>query len=191
MFPTTHDIAPSTLEPCLRVLERLLVAGNEVLIVTKPHLPCVRVICRDLDRHRARVEFRFTITSASDSQLAYWEPGAPDLAVRYAALAHARATGWRTSVSIEPCLDFFEVDNLIRLVEPHVSGTIWIGLLNRAQSRVQVVTAEDQEELDYVLSGQTRETVSALWERFKDNPKLRWKDSIRRMLGLPAATEPE
>jgi len=193
MFPTTHDITPTMLPECMTVLQKLLEAGNEVLVTSKPHLGCIKWICRDLAGcgYRPLLEFRFTITSGSDQQLEYWEPGAPRLAERYAALAHAKAAGWRTSVSIEPCLDLRDVHNLIELVEPHVTGTIWIGLLNRPKQRVRVTCEKDREELDYVLSGQTRERVTAVYARLADNPKLRWKDSVRRLLGLPPATEPE
>jgi len=193
MFPTTHDITPTMLPECMTVLRNLLTAGNEVLVTSKPHLRCIEWICRDFGgcAYRPLLEFRFTITSGSDQQLAYWEPGAPSLADRYAALAYAKAAGWRTSVSIEPCLDWPGVEKLIRLVEPQVTGTIWIGLLNRPKARVRLVTPQDHHELEYVLSGQTPGRVRAVWERNKGNPKLRWKDSVRRMLGLPAAMEPE
>ena len=30
MFPTVHDITPAILEPCMVVLQKLLVAGNDV-----------------------------------------------------------------------------------------------------------------------------------------------------------------
>jgi DNA repair photolyase len=45
MFPTTHDITPTYLEPCRRVLENLLLAGNDVLIVTKANAHCVNTLC--------------------------------------------------------------------------------------------------------------------------------------------------
>jgi DNA repair photolyase len=36
MFPTTHDIVPKNLYPCMMVLMNLLTTGNKVLIVSKP-----------------------------------------------------------------------------------------------------------------------------------------------------------
>jgi hypothetical protein len=44
-FPSSHDITPSILEPYLIVLGKLLRAGNEVLIVSKPRDACIRSIC--------------------------------------------------------------------------------------------------------------------------------------------------
>lgn len=42
MFPTTHDITPGNKEACLAALHTLLAAGNQVLVVTKPHLAIMR-----------------------------------------------------------------------------------------------------------------------------------------------------
>jgi DNA repair photolyase len=80
MFPTTHDITPEELGPCLTVLGKLLAAGNEVLIVSKPHLACIQAICDQFADHRSQILFRFTIGADNDDLLRYWEPGAPDFA---------------------------------------------------------------------------------------------------------------
>ena len=47
MFPTSHDLIPGdpSFECCMVVLKKLLEAGNEVLVTTKPHLAAVRYIC--------------------------------------------------------------------------------------------------------------------------------------------------
>jgi hypothetical protein len=44
-FPSSHDIFPEILDPYLFVLGKLLRAGNEVLIVTKPNIECISAIC--------------------------------------------------------------------------------------------------------------------------------------------------
>jgi DNA repair photolyase len=41
MFPTAHDITPRNLDECLMVLNRMLAAGNDLLVVSKPWLACV------------------------------------------------------------------------------------------------------------------------------------------------------
>ena len=46
MFPTSHDITPGNIDACLVVLKKLLAAGNDVLLVSKPHLECIR---RDIE----------------------------------------------------------------------------------------------------------------------------------------------
>jgi hypothetical protein len=45
MFPSTHDITPAHLQENLTFLGNLLAAGNKILIVTKPHLDCVKSMC--------------------------------------------------------------------------------------------------------------------------------------------------
>ena len=42
MFPSSHDITPNNLDACLTVLKNLLVVGNRVLVVSKPHLECIK-----------------------------------------------------------------------------------------------------------------------------------------------------
>jgi len=69
MFPSTHDITPSILSECLTVLRKLLEAGNQVLIVSKPHLECIRAICRDFEQYKSQIQFRFTIGSRIDAIL--------------------------------------------------------------------------------------------------------------------------
>ena len=41
-FPSSHDITPSNINAYLTVLGKLLRAGNEVLIVSKPRLDCIK-----------------------------------------------------------------------------------------------------------------------------------------------------
>ena len=49
MFPTSHDITPSNLSACYEVLEKLVKAGNKVVVVSKPHLECITKICDGLN----------------------------------------------------------------------------------------------------------------------------------------------
>ena len=74
--------------------------------------------------------FRFTIGSALDEVLSFWEPGAPVFAERLAALELAWANGYQTSVSCEPMLDG-HIDAVIHQVEPFVTDAIWLGKANR------------------------------------------------------------
>jgi len=62
MFPSSHDITPTSLNTCIIVLKRLLKAGNEVLITTKPNLSCIKKICDYFFKFKSSIQFRFTIT---------------------------------------------------------------------------------------------------------------------------------
>ena len=148
MFPTTHDITPETIEPCIQVLKNLLEAGNEVLIVSKPHLECVEQIMDELGGFRQQIVFRFTIGCMEESIRAFWEPNAPTIDERLATLQLAYERGWATSVSAEPMLDPFDVDRLVERCLPFVTDTMWIGLMNRIDQRVRL---ESRKELEGVL----------------------------------------
>src|SRR4030042_4861648 len=45
MFPTTHDITPNNYQACESALINMLQAGNDVLIVSKPHAECIEKLC--------------------------------------------------------------------------------------------------------------------------------------------------
>jgi DNA repair photolyase len=104
MFPTTHDITPTTLDLSRQVLRELTSRGNRVLIVSKPHLECVEALCADLRDVRPLVQFRFTIGTNDAAVARFWEPGAPAPAERIEALLSAFLSGFQTGVSMEPLL---------------------------------------------------------------------------------------
>ncbi|HQO39114.1 MAG TPA: radical SAM protein, partial [Spirochaetota bacterium] len=106
MFPTTHDITPAVADTCISYLEKLLCAGNELLIMSKPHYECVVRMCDAFADYKDQILFRFTIGSANDEVLKLWEPGAPSYLERVKALQYAFRVGFNTSVSCEPMLDF-------------------------------------------------------------------------------------
>ena len=90
MFPSSHDITPNNLSACLQVLGNLLVlrevkklrggkkliGGNDVLVVSKPHLDCIEAICQQFGDYQEKILFRFTIGACDDQVLSFWEPGA-------------------------------------------------------------------------------------------------------------------
>jgi len=63
MFPSSHDITPLVLDPCMKVLKKLVSKGNEVLITTKPNLLVIRKICDTFQHayYKDWIQFRFTI----------------------------------------------------------------------------------------------------------------------------------
>ena len=190
MFPSTHDITPELLEPCMQVLGNLLWAGNEVLVVSKPHLECIKRICTDFGDHRGRILFRFTIGADDPALLQYWEPGAPPFDERLACLRHAKAQGFATSVSMEPMLDIVHAPRLVRKLLPFITETVWLGKMNAVSSRVRVETDEDRRQADAVIASQTDEAVWALYDEMKDIPQVRWKDSIKKVVGIPIEKAP-
>lgn len=187
MFPSTHDITPEFLGPCLEVIGKILRAGNRLLIVSKPHLECVEAICREFGSYREDVLFRFTIGAMDDRILRYWEPQAPTFSERRACLRRACQRDFQTSVSVEPMLDSKRIVELFEDLEPYVSDTIWIGKMNRLEERV--IPSTDWRETGRIKAGQTDERIRAIYKLLKDEPKVRWKESIKKVVGLELAKE--
>jgi DNA repair photolyase len=194
MYPTTHDITPGNLPDSVVVLKRMLEAGNRVLVVSKPRMACIQTLCAELEPYKDQVLFRFTIGAFEDCILRFWEPGAPGYAERVASLGHAWASGFGTSISMEPLLERREeeVVKAVRFFTPMVTDAIWIGKANRLVERLRRNGQWDNEDIawaDRLMSSQTDERIRSLYERLKDHPKVRWKESIKAVVGLEIPTE--
>ncbi len=184
MFPSTHDITPSILPQCLTVLRKLLEAGNQVLIVSKPHLECIQAICEAFERYKQQIQFRFSIGSASDDVLKFWEPNAPSFGERSECLVHAHHKGFATSISAEPFLDAM-VRHLYRMLQHWITDSFWIGKLNDFEHRVDMSQMSELEKDIYVqplLEAQTDEAIRRLYADMNGLPFVRWKDSIREVI---------
>lgn len=186
MFPTTHDILPEFLDECTATIVALLEAGNRVLLVSKPHLECVRHLCRNLDRFRSMVMWRFTIGAMSDDILGYWEPGAPTFSERISCLQLAHRAGYQTSISAEPLLEPERVVTLYSRLSPWVTHSFWIGKLNGAHYRLPRDTS--RQEISRIMAEQTDDAIRATYSALKDRPLVRWKESYKAVLGLDLAT---
>ena len=187
MFPTRHDITPLNLNWCMQVLEALLAAGNQILVVTKAHLDCVREVCALFNLHRDQLVFRFTIGTPFSEVLARWEPAAPTISERLQALRYAFCLGFRTSVSAEPLLAPWAVRRLVEEVSPLVRDTIWIGAANHLKRRMAWCNRSGRydRQIADLLEWQTPagiRSVARIVRRFK---KVRFKESYRKVLGLP------
>lgn len=196
MLPTTHDLTDATIEHVGTVARRLLEAGNDLLIVSKPRPELIeRLLLRIPIPARDAVEFRFTIGSYLDSTLRFWEPGAPPFAERLASLFVCHRDGWHTSVSCEPMLERRErIVELVHMLEPLVDGTIWLGKMNQTRARLKMNGVAFTEELLYRLDeierAQADGEIGLLYRELKGHPLVRWKESIKRVVGLELATEP-
>ena len=190
MFPTTHDINPNNLSDCLIVLGKLLEVGNKVLIVSKPHLECIETICRVMAAYKQQIIFRFTIGLLDDDLRQFWEPGTPGFTERVASLRHAFQAGYETSVSAEPLLEPWNVQTLVGSLRPFVTHSIWIGKANQLRQRTAWKLPGDHPEIVKLLSWQTDERVLEIYEMFKNDPLIRWKDSYKKVIGLDRPETP-
>lgn len=189
MFPTQHDITPGNVDACITMLGNMLKPGNNVLIVSKPHLECIKAICDKFAEYKDQILFRFTIGASDNDILSYWEPGAPSFEERLEALKYAFDNGFSTSVSMEPVLDWPNVVANFDIMAPYVTDSIWIGVMNYIDQRVDVITKEDRERVDIMKKWQCMKRFTGVYNRLKDHPLIKWKESMKEALGLEIPDE--
>lgn len=190
MFPSSHDISPENLKHSITFLGNLLKADNNILIVTKPHMEVVSEICSKFISYKKNILFRFSIGSSNTDTLKFWEPNAPSFEERLNSLKHAFDLGFKTSVSCEPVLDI-NTEELVAELLPFVTDAIWIGKPNSLLRRIKMNGFNDRETLR--KAKELNENLSDSWvigiyECFKDNPKIKWKESIKKIVNIEIPT---
>jgi len=133
-----------------------------------------------------QILFRFTIGSANNETLRFWEPDAPLYERRIESLKYAFNEGFETSISCEPMLDN-QISVVIEEVMPYVTNSIWVGKMNFLLRRLKVNGFSDKETLakaTQLLEWQRDSEILKLYNRFKDHPKIKWKESIKKVVDL-------
>ena len=184
MFPSSHDITPGNLQYSLQHLHNILSTGNEVLVVTKPHLWVVESICEVFKDYKDKILFRFTIGSTNNEILRFWEPGAPDYEERKQSVIHAYKMGFQTSLSCEPMLDD-NIEEVVKDLQDYITDTIWIGKMNFLPKRLKTNGFTDSitiQKANELIAMQSDEKILELVERLKDYPKIQWKESIKKII---------
>ncbi len=183
MFPSSHDLFdfPEYEEACFTVLEKILASGNEVLITTKPRFSVIKKIGNKFFKYKDQIQFRFTITSDNNDLLRFWEPNAPLFEERLKSLHYAFKKGFKTSVSIEPFLDY-DPTSLIDLISPYVTESIWLGVMNYIPRKN--VHKSEIPFYNSIRENYGEKHLKEIHEIFNKSPKIRWKDSIKKKLHL-------
>jgi DNA repair photolyase len=183
MFPSSHDITLYNLAAYIRVARLILAAGNHLLIVSKPRRECIWSLLSELREYKEQILFRFTTGTVNDETSCFWEPGAPLPLERISCLAMANGEGFATSVSMEPLLGgVITARSVIKAVKPFVSDSIWIGKMNKIRTRVIAGNDIDREWIAYIEQRQTDAEMIRLYDEFKNDPLIRWKDSIKEVV---------
>lgn len=128
--------------------------------------------------------------STDDAVLSYWEPGAPSFKTRLSCLQYAYAKDFQTSVSGEPMLDG-NPDTLIAAVRPYVTDSIWIGKINRLRNILPLNCPGDKEAIrrgEALVALQSDTAIRALYRRHRHDSKIKWKDSIKAVVGINRPT---
>ena len=191
MFPSTHDITPGTFDACATVLKKILEAGNTVLIVSKPRADLIEQMCDILEDHKNQILFRFTISAKNDELLSFWEPNAPSYDDRRNALKIAHKKGFKTSVSLEPMLDPANIEDLIEELREYTTDSMWIGTMNMIRKRVEIYSEEVEQEIQKIEAGQTPEKLRAIYMRYGNDPLIKWKGHVRKLLRKVGIEVPE
>lgn len=184
MYPSSHDITEKYLNEHIFVIQNILEKGNDILIVSKPRFECIKKICDTFSQYKTKILFRFTIGSSDNDVLNYWEPNAPTLSERLKSLQYAYKAGYQTSVSAEPLLDSDPV-KLYEATSEFITDKIWFGLMRDSKKRLSINCPNDtdaQECAASLANKQDRAFVLNLYDIYKDNLKVAWKDSITRIL---------
>lgn len=186
MFPSSHDITPANIDLSIATISKALDKGNSLLIVSKPRIDCITRICDEFQDFKKQILFRFTIGSASNETLGFWETDAPSYEERMESLKHAFNKGFETSISCEPMLDN-RISVVIEEVLPYVTNTIWVGKMNKMIGRLKMNGFSDDETLakaNQLLAWQEDAEIVKLYNRYKDHPQIRWKESIKKVVDL-------
>ncbi|MBN2074406.1 MAG: radical SAM protein [Dehalococcoidales bacterium] len=188
MFPSTHDITDNeeVIEACLMVIEKLLNAGNEVLITTKPKLSVTKRIIFTFSEYIDQLQFRFTITSMNNNLLSFWEPKAPSYEERFASLKYAFSHGLKTSVSIEPFLDYLP-QKLVYTLTPYVTESIWLGPMNYITRNG--LSTDEENMYDEIRMKYEYKHLLDIYNELIDFPLIRFKDSMLNRLNIEIKKE--
>lgn len=188
MFPTNHDITENNIDDAITVIGNILSNDNDILIVSKPSFPVMLKIFETFKDFKDKILFRFTIGSQDNNILSFWEPGASSYEERKKTLKEAYDRGFNTSVSMEPFLDV-NMDFVIKTVKdllPYCSKSLWIGKMNSIDKRVVDI---DEHIINSYMTAMSNENILYLYDYFKNNSKINWKESIKKVVGLPLQRE--
>jgi DNA repair photolyase len=191
MFPTSHDITPDNLVHVISFLGNILKYGNDVLIVSKPHLECIRNICDTFHQHKQNILFRFSIGSADNQTLKFWDQYAPSFDERLESIIYAHKAGFQTSISSEPMLDD-KADILINKVMPYVTDAIWFGKMNRVNLRLKMNGHGDEATMKkarQLMDSLSDDYILNFYSMHKDNARIKWKESIKKVGGIEIPLE--
>jgi len=188
MVPSTHDITPGNIDATETVLLKLLEAGNNVLVVSKPRLECIRRLCTSLRPYRDQINFRFSVGFVDEQTRCFWEPNAATYEERLDCLRMVCRLGFETSVSAEPLLEPWRAKAIVDGLRSCITHSFWVGKLNGLRTRTKWLYPNGHPKIDRLERWQTDEKVREVYETLKDDPLVRWKESYKKVIGLARPT---
>jgi hypothetical protein len=86
-------------------------------------------------------------------------------------------------------LDAGDVVDLVADVQNFVNHSIWVGKMNKIDQRVICDSERAQREIDRIDQEQSDERIMSLYLQLHKNQLIRWKESIKEVIGLPMASQ--
>jgi hypothetical protein len=84
-----------------------------------------------------------------------------------------------------------KMDGTVMFPPSHdITDALWIGKMNDIRRRVDIEDRRTQEEVRRIEAGQTDERILEIYKRHRDNPLIKWKESIKKVVHLPIADRP-
>lgn len=83
------------------------------------------------------------------------------------------------------------VQDVIEQVLPYVTETVWIGKPNMLKSRLSLNghnNKETRDKADKLLQSLSDQYIGKLYSTYRDDPRIRWKDSIQKVLRINASS---
>jgi hypothetical protein len=71
---------------------------------------------------------------------------------------------------------------VVNASDPYVTDTIWIGKMNKIRMRVDMSKPENRTAVEKIERQQRDSEIRYLYQVVHDNPKIRWKDSIKEVI---------
>ena len=93
-------------------------------------------------------------------------------------------SGYETSISIEPMMDN-KVDKVIDAVKPYVTETLWLGKVNQMWNRLNRNTDMNEKlvkKAKQLEKWQSDENILKLYNKYKNDSMMMWKDSIQKVV---------
>lgn len=99
---------------------------------------------------------------------------------------------YNTSVSCEPMLDD-NIGTVIDEVSPYITDAIWLGKANFLKQRLTENKHTDPETIkranELIRWQGNEQNIWKLYNFYKDNPLIKYKESIKKVVGLEIPTE--
>ena len=77
---------------------------------------------------------------------------------------------------------------LVSDLMPYIKDSLWIGEMNYIDRFSKYADTLIWDEVNRIKAYQTPTALRDIYNRYHSNPKIKWKNGIKKIVGLPMAT---